>query len=70
MAAGQANRSYLPDLSLFRYFNPAGVITAGVESYGLAYADYTQGTDWESAVNSERDSIVNGLLEGGATAVE
>ena len=35
--------------------------TAGAESYGLAYADYPPGTDWESAVNGERDSIVNSL---------
>src|SRR5213080_170686 len=30
--------------------------TAGGESYGLAYADYALGTDWENVVNSERDS--------------
>ena len=34
---------------------------AGAESYGLAYADYAPGTDWERPVNGERDSIVNGL---------
>ena len=34
---------------------------AGAESYGLTYADYPPGTDWESVVNGERDSIVNGL---------
>src|SRR2546422_2236832 len=38
--------------------------TAGDESYGLEYADYSPNTDWESAVDGERDSIVNGL--GGA----
>ena len=42
--------------------------TAGGESYGLAYADYALGTDWENVVNSERDSIVNGL--GGSVADE
>ncbi len=35
--------------------------TAGDESYGLEYADYSPNTDWESAVDGERDSIVNGL---------
>ena len=35
--------------------------TAGAESYGLAYTDFPPNTDWESTVNSERDSIVNGL---------
>jgi hypothetical protein len=34
---------------------------AGTESYGLAYADYPPGTDWENAVNGERDAIVKGL---------
>jgi hypothetical protein len=34
---------------------------AGAESYGLTYADYPPGTDWESVANSERDSIVNGF---------
>src|SRR5216684_3718020 len=42
--------------------------TAGTESYGLAYADYPPGTDWESAVNGERDSIVKGL--GGSVVDE
>jgi hypothetical protein len=42
--------------------------TAGAESYGLAYADYSPGTDWETAVNSERDAIVNGL--GGSVVDE
>jgi hypothetical protein len=42
--------------------------TAGAESYGLAYADYSPGTDWENAVNGERDSIVNGL--GGSVVDE
>ncbi len=37
---------------------------AGDESYGLTYADYPPGTDWESVVNSERDSIVNGFGGG------
>lgn len=35
--------------------------TAGEESYGLTYADYSPGTEWEKVVNGERDSIVNGL---------
>src|SRR4029077_1670974 len=34
---------------------------AGDQSYGLTYADYPPGTDWESVVNGERDSIVNGF---------
>src|SRR3989442_7607699 len=34
---------------------------AGAESYALSYADYSPGTDWENAVNGERDSIVNSL---------
>jgi hypothetical protein len=42
--------------------------TAGAESYGLEYADYSPGTDWESTVNGERDSIVNGL--GGSVVGE
>ena len=33
----------------------------GAESYGLSYADFPPNTDWESTVNSERDSIVNSL---------
>jgi hypothetical protein len=41
---------------------------AGDESYGLTYADYPPGTDWERVVNSERDSIVNGL--GGSVVDE
>jgi hypothetical protein len=41
---------------------------AGDESYGLTYADYRPGTDWESVVNGERDSIVNGF--GGAVVDE
>jgi hypothetical protein len=41
---------------------------AGTESYGLAYADYPPETDWENAVNGERDSIVNGL--GGSVVDE
>ena len=35
--------------------------TAGAESYGLEYADQSPNTDWESAVNGERDSILNSL---------
>ena len=38
------------------------------ESYGLAYADYSPSTDWESAVNGERDLIMNGL--GGSVVDE
>ena len=34
---------------------------AGDESYGLTYADYPPSADWESVVNGERDSIVNGF---------
>lgn len=34
---------------------------AGAESYGVAYADYSPGTDWKSAVDGKRDSIVSGL---------
>ena len=41
---------------------------AGAESYGLTYADYPPGTDWESLVNRERDSIVNGF--GGSVVDE
>ncbi|PYX12214.1 MAG: hypothetical protein DMG85_03125 [Acidobacteria bacterium] len=33
------------------------------ESYGLAYADYSPRADWETTVNGESDSIVNGLGE-------
>jgi hypothetical protein len=36
-------------------------VAAHDESYGLTYADYPPGTDWESLVNRERDSIVNGF---------
>ncbi len=35
--------------------------TAGAESFGVAYADYSPGTDWKSAVDGKRDSIVRGL---------
>ena len=42
--------------------------TADSESYGLAYADYPPDTDWQNAVNGERDSIVNGL--GGSVVDE
>ena len=41
---------------------------ADSESYGLAYADYPPGTDWENAVNGERDSILNSL--GGSVVDE
>jgi hypothetical protein len=41
---------------------------AGDESYGLTYADYSPGADWESVVNSERDSIVKGF--GGSVVDE
>jgi hypothetical protein len=41
---------------------------ADSESYGLAYADYPPGTDWENAVNGERDSIVKSL--GGSVVDE
>jgi hypothetical protein len=41
--------------------------TAGAESYGVAYLDYSPGTDWKSAVNGKRDSIVSGL---GASVVD
>jgi hypothetical protein len=41
---------------------------AGSESYGLAYADSPPGTNWENAVNGERDFIVNGL--GGSVVDE
>jgi len=34
----------------------------------LEYADYSPNTDWESGVNGERDSIVNGL--GGSVVDE
>src|SRR5215471_13445569 len=36
-------------------------VAAGSESYGLSYADYPAGTDWESAVNGARDAIVKSL---------
>jgi hypothetical protein len=42
--------------------------TAGAESYGLAYADQPSDTNWENAVNNERDAIVRGL--GGSVADE
>jgi hypothetical protein len=42
--------------------------TVGAESYGLAYTDYLPDTNWESAVNSERDAIVKGL--GGSVVDE
>jgi hypothetical protein len=42
--------------------------TARSESYGLVYLDYSPGTDWEKAVNTERDSILNGL--GGSVVNE
>src|SRR5437667_782650 len=31
------------------------------ESYGLTYADYPPGAEWERVVNGERDTIVNGF---------
>ena len=40
---------------------------AVAESYGVAYADYSPGTDWKSAVDGKRDSIVSGL---GASVVD
>ena len=36
-------------------------VTLGTESYGVEFAEYTPETDWEKAVNQERDSIVNRL---------
>jgi hypothetical protein len=36
-------------------------VTAGTESYGVEYADQTRETDWERAVNGERDAIVSRL---------
>jgi hypothetical protein len=41
--------------------------TAGTESYGVAYADYSPGTDWKRTVNGKRDSIVSRL---GASVVD
>ena len=41
---------------------------AGAESYGLTYADHSPSADWESVVNGERDSIVNGF--GGSVVDE
>ena len=41
--------------------------TTGAESYGVAYADYSPSTDWESAVDGKRDSIVSRL---GASVVD
>jgi hypothetical protein len=41
--------------------------TTGAESYGVAYADYAPGTDWKSAVDGKRDSIVKRL---GASVVD
>lgn len=41
---------------------------AGPESYGVAYADYSPGTDWKSAVDGKRDSIVSRL--GGSVVDE
>lgn len=40
---------------------------AGVESYGVAYADCSPGTDWRGAVDGKRDSIVSRL---GASVVD
>jgi hypothetical protein len=41
--------------------------TTGAESYGVAYADYSPSTDWRSAVDGKRDSIVSRL---GASVVD
>jgi hypothetical protein len=41
---------------------------AADESYGLTYADHSPSADWESVVNGERDSIVNGF--GGSVVDE
>jgi hypothetical protein len=41
--------------------------TTGVESYGVAYADYSPGTDWKRTVDGKRDSIVSRL---GASVVD
>ena len=41
--------------------------TAGAESYGVAYADYSPGTDWKRTVDGKRDSIVSSL---GASVVD
>jgi hypothetical protein len=41
---------------------------ADAESYGLTYADHSPSADWESVVNGERDSIVNGF--GGSVVDE
>ena len=41
--------------------------TAGAESYGVSYADYSPSTDWKSAVDGKRDSIVSRL---GASVVD
>src|SRR5712692_9421536 len=35
--------------------------TAGAESYGVAYADYSPAADWKCTVDGKRDSIVSGL---------
>jgi hypothetical protein len=48
--------------------------SAGAESYGLTYADYSPGTDQKSVVNGARDSIVNSfggsVVDEKRTAVE
>ena len=41
---------------------------AAAESYGLTYADHSPSADWESVMNGERDSIVNGF--GGSVVDE
>ncbi len=41
--------------------------TVGSESYGVAYADYSLGTDWKTAVNAKRNSIMSSL---GASVVD
>jgi hypothetical protein len=42
--------------------------TTGAESYGVAYADYSPGTDWKRTVAGKRDSIVSRL--GGSVVDE
>jgi len=41
--------------------------SVGDESYGLTYADYPPGMDWEAVANGERDSILKAL---GGTVVD
>src|ERR1700738_4009468 len=42
--------------------------TTGAESYGVAYADYSPGTDWKRTVDGKRDSIVGRLGGAGGDA--